>query len=195
MRQFILIILKLTLFLSFSLNIQADENNEKIIKAMQSGSHILMLRHANAPGYGDPDNIKIGDCDTQRNLDERGRKQATEIGQWFSKNNIKPKAIYSSQWCRCLDTARLLDLGEVKELTALNSFFQKTENREPNLNALTKFINEQASNESLIIMLTHSVTISAISGQNVAPGNGVLLKLNESKPYEFISVVKPDLIK
>lgn len=170
-----------------------DKSDSAMIAAMQSTGHILMIRHAIAPGFGDPDNIQIGDCSTQRNLDESGRKQSKQIGAWLKSHNITPSAIYSSQWCRCLDTARLLDLGDVKELPALNSFFQMTENRESNLKNLNEFMSKLDTENKLIIMVTHSVTISAISGETVASGNGVLLKLNNTKPFEFLSVVKPVL--
>lgn len=195
MHRFTFYIFTLALFLSFCLSLHAEDNTLKQIKAMQSGGHILMLRHAIAPGFGDPENIKIGDCNTQRNLDDSGRKQSIEIGNWLRKNNIKPKAIYSSQWCRCLETARLLNLGEVNELSSLNSFYQMTQNREPNLKALKAFIAEQISDEMLIIMVTHSVTISEISGQNVASGNGVLLKINPSGTYEFVATVNTDAFR
>ena len=194
MRLMTFCLFKLFLLMSLSLSAHANENNAKLIKAMQSGGHILMIRHAMAPGFGDPDNIKIGDCSTQRNLDESGRKQSKNIGHWLKNNNIKASAIYSSQWCRCLETAELLDLGKVKELPALNSFFQMTENREPNLRALNQFIYEQKTDDELIIMVTHSVTISAISGQSVASGDGVLLKLNTDSSYEVIDIVSADLV-
>ena len=191
MRRITQIILTFILSLSFSLNVHADESSSQLIKAMQSKGHVLMLRHAIAPGYGDPDNIKIGDCNTQRNLDSSGRQQSTEIGNWLRQYDIQPSAIYSSQWCRCLETAQLLNLGEVNELNALNSFFQMPQNRDKDLTALKSFIAKQDSDQNLIIMVTHSVTISAISGQNVASGNGVLLKLNSSGSYEFVAVVNP----
>ena len=103
---------------------QAQENTSTLIKSMQSDGHILMIRHAIAPGFGDPEIFKIGDCSTQRNLDDQGRKQSAKIGEWLRSHNIKPSAIYSSQWCRCMDTARLLDLGKVQEFSALNSFYE-----------------------------------------------------------------------
>ncbi len=195
MRQISIYFFKLALLTSICLNVYAQDSRSKLIKAMQSKGHILMIRHAIAPGFGDPDNIKIGDCNTQRNLNHQGRKQSREIGSWISDNGIKPSAIYSSQWCRCLDTARLLNLGKVEELKALNSFFQMPQNRDANLSALKEFMVNQIPDNNLIIMVTHSVTISAISGQNVASGNGVLIKLNQSAPYEIIGVVNPSLIK
>ncbi len=192
MRVLIICLFKLLLFV-VNVGLHAEDSHKSQIKTMQAGGHILMIRHANAPGYGDPDNIKIGDCSTQRNLDERGRKQSAKIGKWLESNNIEPSAIYSSQWCRCLDTAQLLGLGAVKELSSLNSFFQMSQNRESSLRNLRQFISKQTTDNRLIIMVTHNITISAISGQNVAPGDGVLLKLNKSSPYEFISVLSTDI--
>ena len=174
-------------------SVLADSNNvldnNSLIKAMRDGGHILMIRHANAPGFGDPDNFKVGDCNTQRNLDNRGRQQAVEIGNWLRSKGIETATVYSSQWCRCLDTARLLDFGSVTELLPLNSFYQMPQNREPNLQALKQFIASHTTDTKLIIMVTHHVTIEAISGKNVASGDGVLLKLNQSAPYDFVGIV------
>ena len=180
-------IFSLLILLSFPVSVLGE--NDNLIKTMQSGGHILMIRHANAPGFGDPDNIEIGDCSTQRNLDETGRVQAKNIGNWLRKNKIKAEAVHSSQWCRCLETANLLDMSEVKELPALNSFFQKPENREPNIRDLKAFISAQTLNKKLIIMVTHQVTISALTGKYVTSGEGVLLKLNSPQSYDTTRVV------
>ena len=102
-----------------------------------------MIRHANAPGSGDPANFKIGDCATQRNLDERGRAQARAIGDVLRHHEIGKVRLYSSQWCRCLETARLMNLGAVQPLPALNSFFNRSEDREPRIAALKAFLAEQ----------------------------------------------------
>ena len=179
----------LVLLLNCHVSVHAADKPSSLIKAMQVGGHILMIRHANAPGFGDPDTFKISDCSTQRNLDEEGRIQSIKIGEWLQSHKIKPSAIYSSQWCRCLETARLLDLGSVNVFPPLNSFYQKPQNREPSLKNLKQFIAEQTPENDLIIMVTHHVTIAAISGKNVAAGEGVLLKLKPSAPYEFVGVV------
>jgi phosphohistidine phosphatase SixA len=153
---------------------------------MKAGGHILMIRHALAPGYGDPPNFKIGDCATQRNLDHRGREQARGIGDWLRSNGITAARMYSSQWCRCLETARLIGLGDVRELPALNSFFELVQNKEPSLRALNEFIKEQPLDSPLMIMVTHFVTISAIANESVSSGEGVLIKLNKDAPYEVV---------
>ena len=163
-----------------------ESNQFDMIERMKTGGHILMIRHALAPGTGDPANFRIGDCATQRNLDDRGRNQARSIGNWLRKQGIDSASVYSSQWCRCLETAKLLEMGSVTELPALNSFYELTQNREPNLKALRKFIAEQPSDGELILMVTHFVTISAIANESVSSGEGVLLKVNEDGLYEFV---------
>jgi phosphohistidine phosphatase SixA len=154
-----------------------DSDQAEMIEKMKVGGHILMIRHARAPGTGDPANFRIGDCSTQRNLDEGGREQATVIGNWLRLKGITSAKVYSSQWCRCIETAELLDMGPVAELPALNSFYELTQNREPHLNALRKFIAEQPSDGALIILVTHFVTISAIANEGVSSGDA---------PYEIV---------
>jgi len=167
-----------------------ESNQAEMIERMQTGGHILMIRHALAPGNGDPVNFRIGDCSTQRNLDDRGRMQARAIGDWLRSKGIAKARVYSSQWCRCLETAELFEVGSVMELPALNSFYELIQNREPILRALKKFIAEQPSDGVLIIMVTHFVTISAIANEAVSSGEGVLLKLNRDAPYENIGRVE-----
>ena len=165
-------------------NTYADPGD--LIEQMKSGGHILMIRHAHAPGSGDPSHFKIGDCSTQRNLDKGGRTQARAIGDWLRSKGIKAANVYSSQWCRCLETARLLDLGTVAELPALNSFYELPQNREPNIRALRSFIANLSANGELIIWVTHFVTILEIAGEGVSSGEGVVLKLKGQGAYDVL---------
>ena len=123
-----------------------------------------MVRHALAPGSGDPENFEIGDCSTQRNLNETGRAQAKRIGNWLRQKGVASARVYSSQWCRCLETAKFMHLGSVDALPALNSFYERIQDREPNISALKNFISQQPMNGELIVFVTHYVTIVAMTG-------------------------------
>ncbi len=137
---------------------------------------VLMLRHANAPGFGDPEGFKLGDCSTQRNLDAAGRAQAAELGARLSKAGVVGAKVYSSQWCRCLETARLLQLGTPQELPALNSFYQRSQSREPSLAALRRFLAELPVDGPPVVLVTHQVTISAFTGEGIAAGAGAVFE-------------------
>jgi len=159
---------------------------ESLVEQIKTGGHVLMIRHAVAPGTGDPDNFRISDCSTQRNLSDQGRGQARHIGQWLRLRGIGSSRVYSSQWCRCLETARLLDLGPVVELPALNSFFQRLQDREPNLAALRAFISEQPADGALIVLVAHSVTITGITGKSVSSGEGAVIRLKGDGGFEVL---------
>jgi len=141
---------------------------------------VLMLRHANAPGIGDPPNFKLDDCSTQRNLDAAGRAQAAKLGERLATAGVARAQVYSSQWCRCLETARLLQLGPVRELPALNSFYGRTDERAPNLAALRAFLAGLPADGPPVVLVTHQVTISAFTGEGVASGGGAVFELNGS---------------
>jgi phosphohistidine phosphatase SixA len=152
---------------------------DDLVRQLKTGGHVLMIRHAYAPGTGDPDHFRIDDCTTQRNLDEQGRQQARAIGRWLQRHALTSARIYSSQWCRCLETARLLGLGPVYQLPALNSFFDRPQDREPNLSALRAFLTQQPTDGPLLVLVTHYVTIAGITGLSVSSGEAVAMRLND----------------
>jgi broad specificity phosphatase PhoE len=152
--------------------------------------NVLFLRHAFAPGMdanGRPDKFKIDDCTTQRNLDSIGVDQATLIGKRFVTNGIKFGIIYSSQWCRCFETAQLLDLGEVTREVALNSGFKGLFKLEESLARLRIMLESLKDEEKLILMVTHRGVISAITGVDVKSGGAVAYNI-KTKTSTIISI-------
>ena len=170
----ILIIFSKTNFVfSFSL----DEYSKNIF------GDVFFVRHAIAPGFGDPQNFDLNDCSTQRNLSQDGREQAILIGEKIKESGIKFSKIFSSQWCRCLETAKYLNLGDVIIEPGLNSFFQGIVAKEKTLSKLRKRIRSFESKKELVLMITHQVTINAITGIAVSSGGAVAFNsiLGESK--------------
>ena len=170
----ILIIFSKTNFVfSFSL----DEYSKNIF------GDVLFVRHAIAPGFGDPQNFDLNDCSTQRNLSQDGREQAILIGEKIKESGIKFSKIFSSQWCRCLETAKYLNLGDVIIEPGLNSFFQGIVAKEKTLSKLRKRIRSFESKKDLVLMITPQVTINAITGIAVSSGGAVAFNsiLGEAK--------------
>ena len=151
--------------------------------------NVLFIRHAMAPGYGDPPNFVINDCSTQRNLNNDGRTQAVKIGRIIKREGIKFLKIYSSQWCRCLETARLTDLGTITIEPGLNSFFQGFVSKEKTLKKLQEILKSLGDSNDLVLMVTHQVTINAITGISVSSGGAVAFstKFWKSKEVKIIN--------
>lgn len=139
---------------------------------------IVLMRHAEAPGVGDPPNFRLRDCATQRNLDASGREQARRAGDLLRTMNSPPAAVYSSQWCRCLETARLLEIGPVQELPVLNSFFDRREEQEAQIASLRRFLAGLPADGAPVVLVTHQVVVTALTGVFPASGEAVLLRAN-----------------
>ncbi|MGA1067327.1 MAG: histidine phosphatase family protein [Burkholderiaceae bacterium] len=136
--------------------------------------NVVFMRHAIAPGYGDPDNFKIGDCSTQRNLDDTGRSQARAIGKALSQSRTQFAEILSSEWCRCQETTALLGLGKWRTFEGLNSFFQSYADADATIPKLQKKL--ATLKPGVTLMVSHQVVISRITG--VSPSSGGLVVYN-----------------
>ncbi|WP_454017616.1 histidine phosphatase family protein [Azospirillum sp. Marseille-Q6669] len=139
---------------------------------------IILMRHAEAPGVGDPPNFQLRDCATQRNLDANGREQARRVGDRLRSLAVGGATVYSSQWCRCLETARLLDVGAVRELPVLNSFFERREEQDAQMASLRRFLAGLPADGAPVVLVTHQVVVTALTGVFPASGESVLLRAN-----------------
>ena len=164
--------LLIIIFSTFSLQTFSSEHNDWT--PAQDGDKIIFIRHALAPGRGDPKGFKIDDCKTQRNLNQAGINQSKKIGKLFNEKKIKIDQVLSSQWCRCKDTARYA-FDNFKEFTALNSTFSPPYDKreKQQIKELKNFIQNWNGKGKNLILVTHYVVILAITGE--APSSGELV--------------------
>ncbi|MDG2316270.1 MAG: histidine phosphatase family protein [Gammaproteobacteria bacterium] len=184
-------IMRISLFLSalvFSASVLAD--TPELIRALQSGEHIALMRHSIAPGTGDPSNLRIGDCTTQRNLSDGGRAQAGEIGETLRASGLTEARLVSSQWCRCLETARLMSIGGVEELSFLNSLIAYRGQNAEMTGGLRDWISEQDLSTPTILV-THSVNIGALIGGYPREGEIIVARRTESGDFIVVGSIQP----
>ena len=151
---------------------EAETAENRLWAALGSSNHFALIRHALAPGTGDPPEFTLDRRETQRNLSEEGREQAKRIGDLFRANGINEAGVFSSQWYRCLDTAELLELGPVNPLPVLNSFFQNYAQRAPRTEELKRWLADREMDKPLVLV-THQVNITALTG--VYPSSGEIV--------------------
>ena len=175
------------IFISLTTSIKADLK-ENLKKQLESGEKIIFLRHAYAPGNGDPDNFNLNDCSTQRNLSERGKVQAINIGEFFRKNKIQIDRVLSSEWCRCQDTASLA-FKKFKTKKFLNSFYslEYAKNRDKQILELQDYVKKFKSEKNLVFV-THYVVISDILNYTTSSGEIVI----SNKNFEIIGSIEID---
>ncbi len=153
-------------------------SDDKILKSLKEGKKLVFIRHAIAPGNGDPDNFDINDCSTQRNLDENGIEESKKIGLFFKNNKIKIDKVLSSQWCRCKDTAKYA-FKNFETFDALNSFYDEkfAENETKQIKDLKNYIKNWNSDKNLVL-ITHFVVISSILNTGSSSGEIIISDKN-----------------
>ena len=163
------------IILLFRTDAQARSELETIRNSISA--NVIFLRHALAPGFGDPNNFNKQDCSTQRNLSNKGRLQARLIGNYLKLTNLRFSQILTSEWCRCIDTAKELNLGQWKTFSGLNSFFQEYEKKDQVMDKLQKKL-DSLEYSDLVLFITHQVVILEETG--VAPSSGEMVLYNST---------------
>jgi len=149
--------------------------------------YVLLLRHTIAPGVGDPENFKLNDCSTQRNLSDQGRADAKDIGIWLKSKQVKIHRVESSRWCRAKETAKLMAISNVRLNKNLDSLFNAADPvKHPQTAAIRKQIVNHRNQDGLLVMVGHFVNIGAIVGSGVDSGEGVLVKANAKGEIKIV---------
>lgn len=145
--------------------------------ALSAGGVVIAFRHALAPGTFDPPGFKLGECSTQRNLNDDGRAQARRIGEWFEARRLAPARVLTSPWCRCIDTARIA-FGRAQVLEALGSPRGASEQTNArSLQALrAQIIEASARRDRFDVWVTHMFVLQDLLGQGTASGEGLVLR-------------------
>lgn len=172
------------LALAAALHGGAAAASEALQRLAEPRTHAI-LRHAVAPGTGDPPGFTLGDCTTQRNLDDRGRAQARAIGAAIRDAGVKVDQVLTSQWCRAAETAALLGLGAVTEEPALNSFFADRSTEPEQTAALRRLLAALPAAETAVLV-SHQVNITALTGIYPRSGEVVVLRVTEDGAVEAI---------
>ena len=177
----------LSLFFSlFTLQLNASDQAWNIV---QEGNKIILIRHSLAPGGGDPPGFKIKDCKTQRNLNKKGINQSKKIGKLFKKNKVPVDQVLTSQWCRCIDTAKYA-FGYYKIFTALNSTFQTPYNKNEGkqLKDLYNFIRNWNGKGKNLVLITHYSIITAVT--TAIPSSGEIIIAD--KNFKVLGTIQTD---
>ena len=172
----------ITIFLAFFYLIAPQAHaTEAGWALLRQGGQIVLLANANAPGTGDPANFDIDNCRTQRNLSERGRQQARRIGALFAARAEPVERVYSSRYCRTMETARLA-FGDrlVEPLEALDSPVRDPDSQKEHNTAVLALARDYSDSGNLVLV-THPENIMALTGTRAREGEAVIIMPNEDK--------------
>ena len=160
-------------------------------RALAAGGHVALMRHALAPGVGDPRGFRLDDCATQRNLNDVGRAQARATGEAMRRNGISRAEVRTSAWCRCRETAELLGFGPAAVEPFLNSFFGDRTDEPAQTAALRDFIGKVVPGSPIQVLVTHQVNITALTGLSPRSGEIVVIAPGGSQGLQVLGRLGP----
>ncbi|WP_408101067.1 histidine phosphatase family protein [Stutzerimonas sp. VN223-3] len=168
----------------------APAANDEAWSALREGRAVLLLRHATAPGVGDPPGFVLEDCSTQRNLNHVGRLEAQRWGDLLRQQRISRPRVLSSRWCRALETAEQMGLAMAEPLPALDSFFAQSDRRNVQTATLRQLVNSLPAAPP-VVLITHQVNITALTGVVPRSGEGLILALPVTDPPNVLAKIPP----
>jgi phosphohistidine phosphatase SixA len=143
--------------------------------ALRGDGHVALIRHASAPGpAGDPADYKLDDCTTQRNLSEQGRTEARALGDRFRTQQVKVGKIVSSQWCRCRQTAELMNIGPIEDAPTFNNAFVLNTRRDE-LTASARALIGAWRGPGTLVVVTHGENIQFLLGLRPREGEVIVV--------------------
>jgi phosphohistidine phosphatase SixA len=179
-------------FLVNATNLHSAHANDLAIwdqlKGRNPKGYVLVMRHALAPGVGDPENFKVNDCSTQRNLNDEGRQDARDVGQWLVQQDVKILRVESSRWCRAKETAHLLGIGKVRLNKNLDSLFEDESDwsTHPQTLNIKKRIIDHRNKRGLLVFVGHFVNFQAAAGVSLDSGEGALVRANANGEIKVV---------
>lgn len=183
---------RLFLLFLFSISINASAAGDAFWAQLKQGGNIVLMRHAQTvPGIGDPRGFRLDDCATQRNLSAEGRADAMRIGAAFRARAIPVAEVLSSRWCRCVDTAKIA-FGKARPATMLDSVFNDRERSdEEKLTELYNFLAQRPVSRGNLVLVTHALNISALTGASVASGEMLVVRLDGPRKMTVMHRASP----
>lgn len=173
---------------------RADEGSDRALAALKAGGHYALMRHARAPGRGDPETFRAGDCTTQRNLDAAGRAQAQAIGAALRREGVVIFKVYASRWCRGMETAELLAVGDFEPLDILNSFHANPEREREQTRHLAALVSEPIASPS-VLLVTHHDNIVSLTRIVTREGDIVVVKPRGRGKFEIVGHIRADALR
>ena len=181
----------LSVLLALATGGRADEDEDAAWAALRAGGHVALMRHADAPGgTGDPAGFKLDDCATQRNLSAKGRADAAAIGAQLKAEEIAFAKILSSPWCRCVDTARLMDMGPVETEPTFSNIIVLSDQAESLTDGARTLI-AGWKGPGTLLAVTHGANIRALTGISPASGEIVVVAIGAGGSIDPVGRIPP----
>lgn len=148
--------------------------DEALWTLLKGGGQVVLIRHAATDmSQRDAVGAPLSDCARQRNLTEDGREDARLIGAAFRARGVPVGRVLSSDYCRCLETARLA-FERVEPWLPLQQSLTNAEIQARRTSEIRALASEPPAGGNLVLV-THQFTIRILTGIQIDEGELLIL--------------------
>lgn len=159
--------------------------------ALRAGEPVVaLMRHGLAPGSGDPAGWRLDDCATQRNLDDEGRAEARSAGARLRQQRVRFAKVLSSPWCRCVETARLVEMGPVEVDDRFANAVMLPERRDA-LQRDGRAAIAAWKGPGPLLVVSHGETIRLLTGRSTSTAEIVVVRADADGTPREIGAIQP----
>lgn len=154
---------------------EIDPQAAEILGELRTGGYVIYMRHALT--NRDQEDTDRASCDTQRNLDNRGREQASVIGLSFQRIDMQFDHVYSTDYCRTKETASLV--AQPPEVLPDEAFFAE--------GAVTELLGTVPEAGYNTLIIGHGEPLLDAIGYTVEEGEAIIVRPSDDGSFEIMS--------
>lgn len=170
------------------------QEGRALVSALRAGGYLIYFRHADTgPAYAEQD-VDLARCETQRNLNENGRREAREIGEAFRALGIPVGEVRSSEFCRCKETAQLAfgRFTTEQRLTGVSRAPEAAQRRAQASRELKRLLATAPAAGSNTVLISHGYNLWDAEGFHLGvQGEAAIYKPDGKGGYVLVARVRP----
>ncbi len=168
----------------------ALKKGQDLVAPLRQGGHVILIRHAASnKSQEDAAKVDLNNCNTQRNLSREGRIDARQIGQGIDTLQIPVGKVFSSPFCRAMDTGRLA-FSRVEPSRSLNYVTNSSADEKKAASMLKPLLSNLPATGTNTILISHSTNIKATLGFVPEEGEALIFKPEGNSKYELLGRIR-----
>ncbi|MBW7972879.1 histidine phosphatase family protein [Bradyrhizobium sp. BR 10289] len=181
----------------------AAADTAQLITSLKQGGYILVFRHtATDDSQKDVYPFRFDDMGAQRQLSEKGRDMARQIGSAIQAHAIPIGDVYTSRLNRAIEAGKLITGKEGKPVDALTDSSNASASGMANPTAantkagaaVRQLVDQAPASGTNTVLVTHKTNIADAFGKeagDVQEGEAFVYRSSGSGPASFMARIKP----
>lgn len=171
-------------------------SRDALVDRLREGGLVIYFRHADTgPAVPDGPGVDLARCESQRNLNDKGREEARRIGEQFMRLKIPVGRVLSSEYCRCWQTAQLM-FGRYERtptLTGVSRNADAEQARQRAMQGLRRLLSTAPEPGTNTVLVSHGFNLLDLEGFHLGTqGEAAIFRTLPEGGYRLVARLRPE---